>query len=93
LRVEFRLDERIDWASARGFLEVMSEIEHAANIVILIGHNPGFEVLFEALTSEAANLPTASLACTELGVKKWNQVRGGVGHMIWMLAPKELWRD
>lgn len=93
LKVELRFDERIYEASARRLLEVVSQIEDSANTVILVGHNPGFEALFEALTGEKRNLPTASLACIELGVEKWSKVRAGVGHLKWLATPRELKRD
>lgn len=93
LKVELRFDERIYEASVGRLLEVMPQIEDTANAVILVGHNPGFGELFGALTGEARDLPTASLACIELGVEKWSKVRAGVGHLKWLIAPKELRRD
>jgi len=93
LKAELRFDERIYEASVARLLEVVSQIEDSANTVILVGHNPGFEGLFEALTGEKRNLPTASLACIELGVEKWSKVRAGVGHLKWLVTPKELKRD
>lgn len=93
LKVEPRFDERIYEAGVRRLLNVISEIEDSSNTVILVGHNPGFEELFAALTGEARNLPTASLACVELGVEKWSKVRAGVGQLKWLVAPKELRRD
>src|SRR5216684_7088 len=48
LKAELRFDERIYEASVARLLEVVSQIEDSANTVILVGHNPGFEGLFEA---------------------------------------------
>ena len=93
LKVELRFDKRIYDAGVSRLLKVVSQIEDAANTVMLVGHNPGFEELFEALTGEARNLPTASLACIELSVEKWSKVLAGVGHLKWLVAPKELRRD
>lgn len=93
LKVELTFDKRIYEASGRRFLNVISQVEDTANTVILIGHNSGFEELFEALIGEARHLPTASLTCIELDVEKWSKVRTGVGYLKWLVAPKELRRD
>jgi phosphohistidine phosphatase len=90
LKVELRFDKRIYDAGVRSLLDVVSQIEDTANAIIMIGHNPGFEELLEALTGEVGNLPTASLACLELNVDKWSKVRAGVGDLKWLMAPKEL---
>ena len=92
-KVELRFDERIYEASGRRLVNIISQIEDTANTVILVGHNPGFEELFEALTNEDRSLPTASLACIELGVEKWSKMRAGVGDLKWLVAPKELRSD
>jgi phosphohistidine phosphatase len=90
LKIELKFDKRIYEASVRSLLSLVSQIEDTANAVILVGHNPGFEELFEALTGEASDLRTASLACIELSVEKWSRVRAGVGNLKWLMAPKEL---
>jgi phosphohistidine phosphatase len=90
LKVELRFDKRIYDAEVHRLLNVISQIEDAAKSVVLIGHNPGFEELLEALTGENRDLPTASLACIELRAERWSKVRAGVGHLKWLVAPKEL---
>lgn len=93
LNVELRYDDRIYEASARRLLEVVSQIEDTANTVMMVGHNPGFEELFEALTGEARSFPTASLACIELSIDNWSKARVGVGLLKWLTSPKELRGD
>jgi phosphohistidine phosphatase len=90
LKLELRFDKRIYEASLRRLLSVISQIEDTINTLIMVGHNPGFEELFEALTGQARDLPTASLACIELSVDKWSKVRAGVGDLKWLVTPKEL---
>jgi phosphohistidine phosphatase len=90
LKVELRFDKRIYEASLRRLLNVISQVEDTVNTVIMVGHNPGFEELFEALTGEARDLPTASLACIELHVENWSKVRTAVGDLKWLVTPKEL---
>jgi phosphohistidine phosphatase len=93
LKIDPRFDERIYEASARRLLKVLSEIEENANMVMLVGHNPGFEQLFEALTGDRTRLPTASLAGLELAVDKWKQVRPEIGKLKWLISPKDSSRE
>src|ERR1043165_2034510 len=53
------LDERIYEAGRQQLLTVVSEIDPTHNVVLLIGHNPGFEDLVEWLTGQFPRLPTA----------------------------------
>lgn len=90
LKTEVRYDERIYEATGARLFEIVGQIEEDANVAMLVGHNPGFEELLEALTGEAHNLPTAALACIELDIEKWNKVRAGAGRLEWLVKPKEL---
>lgn len=90
LKTELRYDERIYEASVARLMGVVSELDDEAGIVVLVGHNPGFEELLEVLTGEAHRMPTAALACLELNIEKWNKVRAGAGRLEWLVKPKEL---
>jgi len=90
LKTELRYDERIYEAGVARLLEIISQIDDEADVAMLVGHNPGFEDLQEALTGEAHDFPTAALACIELNIEKWNKVRAGAGRLEWLATPKEL---
>ena len=85
-----RYDDGIYEASARKLLEIASQIEETVNTAMIVGHNPGFEELLEALTGEAPRLPTATLACIELSIERWSEVTSGAGTLLWIVKPKEL---
>lgn len=93
LKIELRFDERIYEASVHRLLEVVSQIEDHAKAVMLVGHNPGFEELLEALTGRELHLPTASLACIDLSVHRWSNVRPAAGKLKWLVTPKELKKE
>ena len=93
LKVKPRFDERIYEASALALLEVVSQIEDRIDQAMLVGHNPGMEELLMTLTGEARRMPTAALAHIRLDVEKWSEVREGVGHLEWLVKPKELAKD
>jgi len=90
LKTELRYDERIYEASAGRLLEIISQLDDEADVVMMVGHNPGFEELLEALTGEAHSLSTAALASVELDIEKWDKVRPGVNRLAWLVKPKEL---
>ncbi len=92
LKLEPRFDERIYEAGVQNLMEVVSQTANDTTSVMLIGHNPGFEELLESLTGEARRLPTAALAYIELNIEKWSKLRNGVGHLKWLVTPKELQR-
>jgi phosphohistidine phosphatase len=90
LKTELRYDERIYEASVARLVGIVSELDDEAGMVMLVGHNPGFEELLEILTGEAHKFPTAALACIELNVEKWNKVRAEAGRLEWLVKAKEL---
>ncbi len=90
LKTEVRYDERIYEASAARLFEIVSQIDEEAGMVMMVGHNPGFEELLEALTADARSLSTAALACIELDIEKWSKVKAGENQLAWLVKPKEL---
>ena len=90
LAAPLRYDERIYEASARQLLEVVSQIEEDAQVVLLVGHNPGLEQLLELLTGAREAMPTAALAQISLDVDKWSKVREQSGRLERLVKPKEL---
>ena len=89
LRVEERWDERIYEASLRDLLQVVAEIPDDKKVVILIGHNPGFEELLAFLTGESRRMPAAALAKIKFDVS-WKDVGADKGKLDWFVTPKEL---
>ncbi|MPY70706.1 MAG: histidine phosphatase family protein [Alphaproteobacteria bacterium] len=59
-------DARIYEAGTETLLTVIRELPPAGRRVLLVGHNPGFESLAEALSGRPAKLRTADLACLRL---------------------------
>ena len=78
-------------ASPDQIVKILAEAGKRTKSVMVIGHNPGFEVFLEQLTGEAVPFPTAALALLELNIEDWkqcnNQTRGTLKQM-W--RPKEL---
>ena len=86
-------DERIYDASLYRLLNIVSEIDSAKNIVMLVGHNPGFEELLAALTGEVTRLPTCAVACIELQINDWAKAGVRAGKLKSVITPKTLKGD
>jgi phosphohistidine phosphatase len=90
VRAEERFDERIYEASLRDLTQVVSEIPNDRQVVIMIGHNPGFEELLAFLTGEARPMPTCALAKINFDVASWSEVKTGEGNLEWFITPNDL---
>ena len=77
-------------APLQRLLKIVSGIRDEVNVAVLVGHNPGFEELLEALTGEARRMPTATAALIELDVDGWQQVKRGAGKLKWLTRPKDI---
>jgi phosphohistidine phosphatase len=93
LAVEVRYDQRVYEAGPLRLLEVISEIEEERSIVLLVGHNPGFEELLSLLTGRAELMATGTLARINLKADKWLNVLEEKGSLDWIVKPKELAED
>lgn len=90
LTADLRYDERIYEASLERLMEVLSQIEDTAEVVMLVGHNPGVEKLLAHLTGEAQKMPTAALACFNLNLEKWSKVKEHSAQLEWLVKPRDL---
>jgi phosphohistidine phosphatase len=60
-----RIDDRVYNASVSDLLDVVRDLPDDVRIVVLVGHNPGFEDLASFLTNEPVSMPTSALAVLE----------------------------
>lgn len=95
-RVEF--EELVYAASVGELLMLVREVDPDVGSLLLIGHNPGFEVLAHTLvdTADDAALdrlrdgyPTAGFATFEIAAP-WSEVRTGSGHLVDFVRPRDL---
>ncbi|MBI3654161.1 MAG: histidine phosphatase family protein [Acidobacteria bacterium] len=77
-------------ASAAELLKLVRHIKADYEVVLLVGHNPGFENLLSRLIGAERQMPTAALACIEFAIDQWQDVEDGKGKLLWFLIPKML---
>lgn len=90
LEGDLRYDERIYEADAERLLKVVSQIDEAVDMAMLVGHNPGLEELLYALTGEHLEMATATLAQISLKLDKWSAVTQKSGRLKSLVNPKSL---
>lgn len=78
-------------AGPMGHLRILRQVDNNTTRVMLVGHNPGLEVLLEVLTGISEWLPTAALAHIALPITDWAEVRHAIGgELVDLWTPKTL---
>lgn len=93
-------DRRAYLAAPEVLVEIVQATDDAVGALLVVGHNPGLELLALALTSgedgghlRAAMLekyPTGTLAEIHLPVDRWRDVTDGQGTLRRFLRPRDL---
>ena len=61
-------------AAPATYIDVLAKTGGTADLVMVVGHNPGMEQLVERLGGRAAGMPTAAVACIELPINAWSEL-------------------
>ena len=87
------VEPRIYAAGLDTLLAVVRRIPDEVRSALVVGHNPGFEELTEALAGnhdEGIRLPTSGLALLEFNVERWDAVRAGTGLLREVATPRTI---
>lgn len=89
------LERGIYEAAPTTLLEILREQPSSVEHLVLVGHNPGLEMLVSGLCSGNdtrlnLKLPTAGVAHISLEVVRWRQARWGCGILHFLLTPRSL---
>jgi len=90
VKAEVLHDPKIYEADLPSLLEVLSRLSDDRKTVILVGHNPGMEILVRYLTREVAVMPTAALAKIVIDNSSWKALSEGCGRLEWLTTPKDI---
>src|SRR5688572_1723538 len=71
---EIKKTRELYMAEPQDYVDVLREVSEKHVRVLVVGHNPGLEMLIEVLTGEAMAMPTAALAQVELSLKRWRDL-------------------
>ena len=80
-------------ASPGDVLACVRTVDPGVDTLLVVGHEPACSQTASALIGGAAvRFPTAALACIRLGAAGWDEVRPGVGELLWLVTPRLLAR-
>ena len=71
---EIKQTRELYLADPQDYVDILRHVADKYTRVLVVGHNPGLEMLIEALTGEATSMPTAALAHIELSLKRWRDL-------------------
>ena len=85
--LEAEYDRRIYNASPETLLDVVRQAEDGAQTLLLVGHNPGLQLLLLELTRGriGESFPTAALAVVDIAAFSWADVGQGGGDGVELL--------
>ena len=61
-------------ASAYSAIEVLQAQADEKTLILIVGHNPGFESLLQVLTGAIERMPTCALAQVTLPIESWMEL-------------------
>ena len=75
-------------------IKVLSLQDNQHDKIMIVGHNPGLELLLEHLTNKPEPLPTCSLAVVHVPVKHWQDlISQSTGKLVTVFRPKEIFKE
>lgn len=86
-------------AEPEGILELVQQADDGDGVVMVVGHNPGFEDLARLLTRRgkgralelpADRMPTGTLAVIRFDVERWDELAPGGGTLEHFVRPRDL---
>ncbi|MBI82236.1 MAG: hypothetical protein CMJ81_03485 [Planctomycetaceae bacterium] len=78
-------------ATSEVWIEAIVLLSEEYKRVMIVGHNPGLEILVDQLTGCEEPFPTATLAHIQLVVDHWTELsRQPTAHLVELWRPKEL---
>lgn len=93
------IDRDLYMADPEQLLQRIQALPDSATAALLIGHNPGHEVLARALAVDGRKkamkqlrkkFPTGALAVIDLPAEQWSDVAPGTGYLEAFVRPKDL---
>ncbi len=82
-------DKNIYEAGVSTLLEIVNQMDEAARLTCLVGHNPGLTLLADYLCDSGVEfIPTCGMAYLKFEVDSWQAVSQTTGNLIWLKTPK-----
>ncbi len=90
---DVKIEQQRDFylAPTNVYIGTLAQLPEACSCVLIVGHNPGMELLVNQLTGQHVTFPTAALAHVELSMETWPEFTGDYGgQLVNLWLPREL---
>ena len=78
-------------AGPSNLLRAIRSADDSADVLLLVGHQPGWgETVGRLIGRAAVRFPTAALARVDVDVARWAEVAFDCGELVWLVPPKAL---
>ncbi len=85
---DLRLSPELYGADPGTWLQLLQVLPRDVETALIVGHNPGLEILVEGLTGASAGLSPATLGHLELELDDWRDLLAdGSAHLVKILHP------
>lgn len=79
--------DRLYQASPEQVMNVIRELSGGDGNALLVGHQPAWGAVVQRLTGAQVDMRTGAIACIQLSVRSWTQVKSRSGRLVWFLPP------
>jgi phosphohistidine phosphatase len=87
---EVQLVPELYLATPATYLSVLSRLDERVERAMIVGHNPGLQVLLAEVTGHDRELPTAALAQVEFDIAAWSELdTRSRGRLIGLWLPRD----
>ncbi len=86
---DLAIDERLYGAEPKDVILIIHELDDGIDCVMLVGHNPTFTELINALSeSQIQNVPTCGMAVLKFQTNTWSKIGRAKGELLDFDYPK-----
>lgn len=83
--------DRLYMAEPEDYINALRELPNEVDRVLVIGHNPGLEMLLQLLSGQIQSMPTAVIAHVDLPIEHWSDLSmSTTGELAEIWRPKEV---
>ena len=84
---EVTVTEALYQAAPEQVMDEIRSLTPGVSTAHLVGHQPAWGAVIQRLTGAQVEMRTGAIACIQLPVRAWTQVKPRSGRLVWFLPP------
>lgn len=85
--IEVEVTEALYQAVPKAVMNEIHSLSAGVSTAHLVGHQPTWGAVIQRLTGAQVDMRTGAIACIQLTVRSWAQVKPRSGRLVWFLPP------